>query len=57
MAVLVASVCGSTEGSLESEAIYQIELAPHDNSRRAFTSLLHDEVAAWEAEIFRVLTK
>ena len=55
VAVLVAATRGPAEGRLKREAIYQIELTPHDDSRSGFSRLLNDEVAAVEAEILRVL--
>ena len=57
VAVLVSSVGRPAESSLEREAIYQVEFAPHHHSSRAFTSLLNDEVAAIKAKVFRVLTE
>ena len=57
MTVLVSAICRSTESSLQRETIYQVEFAPHYNSGRALTSLLHDKVAAGEAEILRILAK
>ena len=57
MAVLIASLSRAAEGRLESEAIYQVEFAPHNDTGGTLTRLLHCEVASVEAEIFRVLTK
>ena len=57
MAILVASTGRSTEGRLESEAIYQVELTPHDDSCSAFSRFLHHKVAPIETEILRVFAK
>jgi len=52
VAVLVATFRGPTEGCLESEAIYQIELSPHNHSRRGLSCLLNDEIASIETKVF-----
>jgi len=57
MAVLISAIRWPTEGRLEREAVYQVELAPHDDAGSGLTSLLNDEVAAVEAKVIRVLTE
>ena len=51
VAVLVSAICRSAECCLKSEAIYQVEFAPHHYASCAFTHFLHDEVASIKAEI------
>ena len=51
VAVLVATFGSATEGGLKSEAIDEVELAPHNDTSSALASLLHDEIAAVKTEI------
>lgn len=50
MAALVYALGGPAEARLEREAVYQVELAPHDYSRCALSRLLHLERAVLKTE-------
>lgn len=55
MAVFIKSIGGSTEGTLESKGIDEVELLPHHHSGCGLTGLLHDKVAVVETEVLSVL--
>jgi len=57
VAVLVPSICWSTESSFKRKTVDEVELTPHHNSCCRLTGLLNDKVASIKAEVLRILTE
>ena len=57
MAIIMDSSGGPAETSLAGVAIYQIKLAPHNDSRARLFAFVHDEGAVFETEIVVDLRK
>jgi hypothetical protein len=57
MAVFVNAACRTAEGTFKSEAVYQIELPPHDYSGCRLSGLLNHKIAILKTEVFSVLAE
>ena len=55
MVSLVCSSRGTAEACLKCEAVYQVELSPHDDSGCGLSGLLHLKAAVLVAEVLIVL--
>ena len=57
MTILMNPTSRSTEGTFESETVYQTEFPPHDHTGCGLSRFLYDKVAVWETEMLRVATE
>ena len=57
MEALVLALGWSAEAGLEGEAVYQIELSPHDHSRSRLSQFLNLKTAIFITEILIVFTE